>query len=312
MSNQAICFQQPLAPIVNGSTGAPYASGTVGLYTVGTLTPLAVFSDIGLSVTLTNPVPINASGYTSTSPIGTPTPVYLSQSPYDYYIYDSLGATVLGPVTVAGSAWPGALQGIVVASPAANANAYANRLQSTINKATSGTHALFAGVRVDPPTIGAGASTLTEAATVYIVDAPSGGSLAYALHVPSGTVRIDGRLNSLGITSFGAFNESITIVAFSATPVFDLSLSNNFTITLTGNITPSVTNWPTGGVSATAAIRLLQDGSGGHSTTLPGGWKWAGGSAPTLTTTANKASIIVLYSPDSGTSIYPTLYTDNA
>src|SRR5215469_2490332 len=74
MSNQAICFQQPLAPIVNGSTGAPYASGTVGLYTVGTLTPLAVFSDIGLSVTLTNPVPINASGYTRTRPIGTAPP----------------------------------------------------------------------------------------------------------------------------------------------------------------------------------------------------------------------------------------------
>lgn len=46
----------------------------------------------------------------------------------------------------------------------------------TINEAASGAHALFAGLRVDAPTIGAGGATVTNTATVYISGAPSGGT----------------------------------------------------------------------------------------------------------------------------------------
>lgn len=56
----------------------------------------------------------------------------------------------------------------------------------TLTKAGSGTHALFAAVRFQPPTINAGAANLTEAATVYITGAPAVGTNLYALHVASG------------------------------------------------------------------------------------------------------------------------------
>jgi hypothetical protein len=306
MAIEAICFQQPLSPFLNGANATAYASGSVGFYTPSTLTPLNVYSDVALSVALPNPVPLNASGYTSTSTSGTPTPVYLQQTAYDYYLYDALSATVYGPITVSGSAYPGQVQGIAVVSPLANANGYANRLQSTINKAATGTHALFIGARVDAPTIGAGASSLTEASTLYISGAPSGATTNYALHIAGGTIKSDGSI------VFTTFSEKVQTVAFVATPTFDLSVANNFTITLTGNITSqTVSNW-TASQGTTATIRYLQDGSGGHTTAFPGGWKWTGGSVPTITTTASKAAVVVLYSPDGGTTIYASLFVDNA
>jgi hypothetical protein len=307
MANEAICFQQPLAPISNGS-GSAYASGSVGFYTPSTTNTINVYSDIGLSVALPNPVPLNASGYTSVSTVGSPTPVYLQQTSYDYIIYDSLNAIVLGPVTVSGSAWPGQIQSAAVSSPAANANAYTNRVQATINKASSGTHALFAGTRFDAPTIGAGASTLTEAATVYIAGAPASGTNQYALHVASGGAQFDGESSIILKT----FAEKVATVTFSATPTFDLSTANNFTITLSGNITSqTVSNW-TAAEGTTVTIHYRQDNSGGHTTAFPAGWRWSGGSVPSITTTANKAAIIILYSPDAGSAIYASVYTDNA
>lgn len=68
-------------------------------------------------------------------------------------------------------------------NPRANDNSHVAFWQSTINKASSGTHAFFSGCRIDPPTIGAGASTLTKAATLSIGDLPSGATINAALDV---------------------------------------------------------------------------------------------------------------------------------
>lgn len=78
-------------------------------------------------------------------------------------------------------------------NPAAGENGYIAAIGgSTINKAGSGTHAEFAGVIFGAPTIGAGASTLTTAATVKINAAPTGASTNYALWVAGGESRFDG------------------------------------------------------------------------------------------------------------------------
>ena len=178
--------------------GVPYAGGSLTFVIVGTGTAQNVYSDPALTVSLGNIVTLNAAGRTSTSSTGLDTPVYLQQLTYDYTLKDSSGTIVYGPITVSGSQWPGQIQGQAVTSPAANANGYANRFTTTLNKAGSGTHALFAGTRFDIPTIGSGASTLTEAATVYIEGAPASGTNEYALHVAAGTSRFDGPITFSG------------------------------------------------------------------------------------------------------------------
>jgi hypothetical protein len=62
----------------------------------------------------------------------------------------------------------------------------------TINKAASGTHPDFASLTLDPPTIGAGAATLTNATTLKITGAPSVGTNQRALWVAAGQVTFQG------------------------------------------------------------------------------------------------------------------------
>lgn len=64
-------------------------------------------------------------------------------------------------------------------------------ISPTLNEAGSGTHADFASVYLDAPTIGAGAAALTNASTLKITGAPTGGTNNYALFIDAGAVRID-------------------------------------------------------------------------------------------------------------------------
>jgi len=71
----------------------------------------------------------------------------------------------------------------------------------------------------------------------------------------------------------------------SDTITFDLSVSHMHTVTLGGNRTLQVSNAETGkGFLA----RLVQDETGGRTVSWWSGIKWPGGSAPTLSTDANK------------------------
>ena len=194
MSIEAIGLISPILQFTDAS-GVPLAGGSLTFVQVGTSTAQVVYSDSALTVSLGNVVTLNAAGRTSTSASGPDTTVYLQQKTYDVTLKDSAGVTVWGPETVSGSQWPGQIQGVAILSPAANANGYTNRLTTTIDKAASGTHSLFAGTRFDATTVNAGAAVLTEAATVYIEGSPTAGSAAYALHVGAtngGAVRFDG------------------------------------------------------------------------------------------------------------------------
>jgi len=71
-----------------------------------------------------------------------------------------------------------------------------------------------------------------------------------------------------------------------ATVTFDLSQSRNWIVTLGGNRTLALSNVVTGMVFM---VTLKQDGTGSRTATWWSGISWAGGTAPTLTTTANKA-----------------------
>lgn len=80
--------------------------------------------------------------------------------------------------------------------------------------------------------------------------------------------------------------QGVTADSDGATITFDLASSNVHTVTLGGNRTLAISNETSGQFFV---IKLTQDGTGSRTVTWFSTIKWAGGSAPTLTTTAAKA-----------------------
>lgn len=85
----------------------------------------------------------------------------------------------------------------------------------------------------------------------------------------------------------------------STADTIDWRVGNKQKSTLTGNCTFTFTA-PDG--PCNVVLKLIQDATGGRTVTWPATVKWAGGSAPTLTATANKIDIISFYFD--GTSYY--------
>ena len=76
-----------------------------------------------------------------------------------------------------------------------------------------------------------------------------------------------------------------------STIAVDLSNGNNFVVTLGGNRT---LNNPTNiVVGQTGQIYVIQDGTGSRTLSYGSYWKFSGGTAPTLTTTANAVDLLV-------------------
>lgn len=73
-----------------------------------------------------------------------------------------------------------------------------------------------------------------------------------------------------------------------ATITFNLNQGKKHTVILGDNRTLALTG---GYVGQVFLIRLVQDGTGSRTVTWFSTIKWAGGSAPTLTTTINKADV---------------------
>lgn len=86
----------------------------------------------------------------------------------------------------------------------------------------------------------------------------------------------------------GTYNTIQTYTPSAAgTATLDLSKGNIHHITMpAGNITIAISN---GTAGQCFIVRILQDGTGSRTVTWFTTIKWAGGSAPTLTTTASKA-----------------------
>ena len=81
-----------------------------------------------------------------------------------------------------------------------------------------------------------------------------------------------------------------TITA-AATTSIDMSTGNIFKISLGTNITTLTLNNTTAG---TYILEFIQDATGSRTVTFPVGWKWSGGTAPTITITATKTDIVTI------------------
>lgn len=100
-------------------------------------------------------------------------------------------------------------------------------------------------------------------------------------------------------------SETVDAVGNSGTSkTLNYELGNVKTVTLTGNCTFTISNPPATGIAGSLTLILTQDGTGSRLVTWPTTTKWAGGAAPTLTTTAAGIDIITLITVNAGTTWY--------
>jgi hypothetical protein len=100
---------------------------------------------------------------------------------------------------------------------------------------------------------------------------------------------------------------NVTTLTYGATLTLDMSAGNNYAVTLTGNATlANPTNLVAG---QSGVIKITQDATGSRTLAYGSYWDFAGGTAPTLTTTANAVDILVYY-VDSTTNITARLIGD--
>ena len=86
---------------------------------------------------------------------------------------------------------------------------------------------------------------------------------------------------------------SVTALTDGATITPDFSLSNNWSLTIGGNRTLANPSNLTAGQAGT--IVITQDGTGSRTLAYGSQWKFPGGTAPTLTTTASAVDVIAYY-----------------
>jgi hypothetical protein len=164
------------------------------------------------------------------------------------------------------------------------------------NTLTSGSNNVFIGMSAD-----AGSNNLSNAIAIG-----ASSSVTTSNTIQLGNTSITDVKTSGAVTAKKYISGVASAMNFSSgTNNVDLSLSNIFTINLAGNITLTFSN----GTPGTYIIKLIQDGTGSRTVTFPvTNWKWAGGSIPTLTTTANKTDIVsIIYD---GTTFYSTIVKD--
>lgn len=101
----------------------------------------------------------------------------------------------------------------------------------------------------------------------------------------------------LAAINFDAHYGQTLVAADGATVTFDCAKSDKHKVTLGGNRTLALSN---DADSQAFTVILLQDGTGSRTVTWWSGILWAGGSAPTLTTTAGKRDVLTFIRESSG------------
>ena len=91
----------------------------------------------------------------------------------------------------------------------------------------------------------------------------------------SGGVKLNGHSESIQ-NNLGNVNSN---------PTFNFTVANYITLTLTGNV--AVQNPTTESIGQSGSIIITQDATGSRTASWGNQFKWAGGTAPTLSTAAN-------------------------
>lgn len=112
--------------------------------------------------------------------------------------------------------------------------------------------------------------------------------------------------NTVSKPKLQAAREAVTVVASAgtATYTFDLSTSNNWDITMTGNPTLAFSNPPPSGTLQAITVLFRQDATGNRTLSYPASVKWTDGVSPVLATAANKVDVLTFFTVDGGTTYY--------
>ena len=115
----------------------------------------------------------------------------------------------------------------------------------------------------------------------------TGSADSLTLHTSDQSVTFPGDVTHTGTSTFNkpARGPTTTLSSSSSEVAVDLSLRNNYTLALAENTT--IKN-PSGEVvGQSGSIFITQDGTGSRTAAWESHYLWAGGTAPTLTTTAS-------------------------
>lgn len=104
--------------------------------------------------------------------------------------------------------------------------------------------------------------------------------------------------------------ENVQAVTSTASTTLNLNNGNVFNVTLAVASTTFTFSGATNGKACSFAI-YLRPNAANRAVVWPGSVKWAGGTAPTLSTTANAVDIVVFESIDGGTTWYGSLVGTN-
>ncbi len=136
-----------------------------------------------------------------------------------------------------------------------------------------------------------------SASATYTVKLPDTLGLTQA----SGIVTSDAN----GVVTFdnGKIEESTAITSSSNAATINLRDGDNFTHTLTENVTYTFSNPAASGKVSAFSLKVTQDSSA-RTITWPGSVDWAAATAPTLTTTSGGVDVFVFVTYDGGTTYY--------
>ncbi len=91
------------------------------------------------------------------------------------------------------------------------------------------------------------------------------------------------------VTTKGTIGEIIA-VSFASTITLDFRTANNFSMTLTGNVT--IANPSNISAGQSGVLFITQDGTGSRTGTFGSYWDFSNGTAPTLSTGANEVDVV--------------------
>ena len=143
---------------------------------------------------------------------------------------------------------------------------------------------------------------------VTVASPPHSASATYEVALPNalGTTNASAFVttDANGVATFdnGTIEESTSVTSSSNAATLNLRDGNVFEHTLTENVTYTFSNPAASGKVSSFVLKIKQDASAsGYTVTFPGSVDFVGGTAPTLTATANAIDTFVIFTTDGGT-----------
>lgn len=155
-----------------------------------------------------------------------------------------------------------------------------------------------------------GISGISGASDVFLSNPANGNFLGYS----TGSSKWqNATLTGYAALVNGGGQETVSTLNGTGATTLNLANGNVFNVTLTGNTTTFTFSGATAGKACSFALYLKQDATGSRTITWPSSTtlKWSGGTAPTLTTTANAVDVLVFETINGGTTWYGSLVGAN-